>query len=175
MRFSTILLPVVALSTSVVADGASIKASMATISDSVTSLNGSVTDFVSSGNPLKLLPIIIKSTGLLSDINSATDSATASANLTLTETLDVASATLNLAKVVESVLDNIVAGEKRFSLALVSPIIYLNLQLEKDATDKFAAAVVSKVPESLQGTAAALIAPIDDAFVAALAAYKGKL
>ena len=54
---------------------------------------------------------------------------------------------------------------------MVSPVILLNLKEEKEATDRFGAAVVEKVPVDLQATAQALLAPIDDAFEAAIAAY----
>jgi hypothetical protein len=55
---------------------------------------------------------------------------------------------------------------------IVSPVILLNLKLEKDATDKFAAAVISKVPTALQATAQGLITPIDNAFASAIAVYE---
>jgi hypothetical protein len=51
-------------------------------------------------------------------------------------------------------------------------VILLNLKLEKDATDKFAAAVVSKVPAALQSLAQGLITPIDNAFNSAIAVYE---
>ncbi|KIN02641.1 hypothetical protein OIDMADRAFT_18415 [Oidiodendron maius Zn] len=175
MRFSTILLPLAALSTSVLADGASILNALSTISNATTALNSSITSFRADGDPLKLIPILIQSTTLLSDINDGTNTASSSANLTVDETLTVASATLNLVSSVETTLDNIVGGEKLFSSELVSPVIYLNLVQEKSATDKFSAAVISKVPESLQSTAETIVAPIDTAFTAAIAAFKGQL
>jgi hypothetical protein len=55
---------------------------------------------------------------------------------------------------------------------IVSPVILLNLKLEKAATDKFAAAVISKVPTALQATAQGLITPIDNAFDSAIAVYE---
>jgi Hydrophobic surface binding protein A len=174
MRLS-ILLPLSALSSSVLADGASILAALGTISNATVALNSSITAFRAHGDPLKLIPILIQATTLLSDINDSTKTASASANLTVDETLTVAGATLNLVSTVETTLDNIVAGENLFNLELVSPVIYLNLVQEKTATDKFSAAVISKVPEALQSTAQSIIAPIDAAFIAAISAFKGKL
>jgi hypothetical protein len=51
-------------------------------------------------------------------------------------------------------------------------VILLNLKDEKSATDKFGAAVVAKIPPALQATAQSLLAPIDDAFNSAIAAYE---
>ena len=58
---------------------------------------------------------------------------------------------------------------------LISPIILLNLKEEKAATDKFSAAVISKVPTAYQGLAANIVAPIDTAFNAAIADYTGAI
>jgi hypothetical protein len=171
MRFSTLLVPV-AMATSVLADGAAIASSLATISNATIALNSSVNSFRADGDPLKLLPIIVQATTLLNDIKSGTKTASASANLTLDETLTVASSTLALVSNVESTLDNIVAAKALFALELVGPVILLNLNQEKTATDQFSAAVVSKVPAALQATALSIIAPIDTAFTAAIAAYK---
>jgi hypothetical protein len=175
MRFSTVLLPIAALTTSVVADGASIVAAMGTIANATIALNSSITSFRADGDPLKLLPIIVQSTELLSDINAGTKVASKSANLTTADALTVAGATTSLVSTVQTTLDNIVAGKKLFALELVGPVIYLNLEEEKSATDKFSAAIISKVPASLQSTAQSLVAPIDTAFAAAIAAYKGVL
>jgi hypothetical protein len=164
----TSLFPVAFLATTVLASGASIVAAISKISNDTTALNSSVTKFsASKGNPLLLLPIVIQSASLLSDINSGTKVASSSANLTLAEVISVAGATTGLVSSVQSVLANI--------LELVSPVIYLNLVQEKSATDKFSAAVISKVPADLQGLAASIVAPADTAFTAAISDYKGAI
>jgi hypothetical protein len=175
MRFSTVLLPLAALSTTVLADGASIMAAMGTIANATTALNSSITSFRADGDPLKLLPILVEATSLLSDINSGTKTAKRSANLTTDEAFSVAGTTLSLVTVVQTTLANIVGGEKLFADELVAPIIYLNLVQEKSATDEFSAAVISKVPGPLQPTAQSLVAPIDTAFTSAIAAFKGAI
>lgn len=175
MRFSTVLLPLAALTTSVLADGASIITALGTISNATTTLNSSVTSFRADGDPLKLLPILVETASLLSDINTSTKTASASANLTDSEAISVAGATITLASAVESSLDNIVAGKSLFADELVGPVIYLSLEQLKSATDSFSAAVVAKVPADLQGVATSLIAPIDAAFTSAIAAFKGVL
>lgn len=175
MRFSTVLLPLAALTSSVLADGASITAALGSISNATTALNSSITSFRADGDPLKLIPVLLQSTTLLSDINDGTKTATSSANLTTDEALTVAGATLSLVSTVQSTLDNIVAGKQLFALELVGPVIYLNLEQQQSATDKFSAAVIAKVPAELQSTAQIIIAPIDAAFTAAIAAFKGVL
>jgi hypothetical protein len=173
MRFSTLLLPL-GLAAGLV-DAQSILNAMGTISNATVALNSSVTSFRKDGDPLKLLPIIVQSTELLSDINSGTKQAQASANLTVDEALTVASATLTLVSDVQTTLDNIIAGKDLFSDELVAPLILLNLEEEKSASDKFSAAVLSKVPSALLPTAELLVAPIDTAFEAAISAYEGAL
>jgi hypothetical protein len=173
MRFSTLLLPL-GLAAGLV-DGASILTAMGIIANATIALNSSVTSFREDGDPLKLLPIIVDSSTLLSDIKSGTKSAQASANLTVDEAFSVAGATISLVSGVQTTLANIIAGKDLFSLELVSPIIYLNLEEEKAATDQFSAAVLAKVPASLLSIAEGLVAPIDPAFEAAIAAYKGAL
>ncbi|KUJ10988.1 uncharacterized protein LY89DRAFT_595743 [Mollisia scopiformis] len=169
----TILLAFAA--TQVLADGAAIVSAIDTISSATTTLNDTVTAFPS--NPLlalgDVLPLLTDSTALLNDINSATNTAKSSANLSTAEAFNVAVATLSLQSTVESVLDNIVSAKSRFDkLLIVSPVVLLNLKLEKQATDNFAAAVVSKVPAALQSTAESLITPIDNAFTAAISDYE---
>lgn len=171
MRFSNLLVPV-ALATGVIADGAAIVNSLSTIADATIALNSSVNSFAKDGNPLKLLPIIVKSTSLLNDIKSGTKTAQASGNLTVDETLSVASATLALVSDVETTLSNIVLHKDLFASELVGPVILLNLDQEKSATDDFSAAVVAKVPAALQAVALNIIAPIDTAFAAAIETYK---
>lgn len=66
-----------------------------------------------------------------------------------------------------------VAAKGKFDgLLVVSPVVLLNLGLEKKATDRFGAAVVEKVPEALQGIAKGLLVPVDESFEEAIAAYK---
>lgn len=75
----------------------------------------------------------------------------------------------------QSTLSNIIAAKPLFNRELVSPVIYLDLELDKQATDQFSEAVISKVPSALQGLAQQIVAPVDTAFDAALAAYKGQI
>ncbi|KAE9376202.1 cell wall protein [Stipitochalara longipes BDJ] len=157
------------------ADGAAIVAAMSTISSATVSLNNTVSSFPS--NPvldlLDIGPLLSDSLTLLNDINAATSIAQKSANLSLTDAVSVAQSTLSLASTVESTLTNIVNSKPKFDkLVVVSPVILLNLKEEKAATDKFGAAVVSKVPPALQATAQGLLAPIDDAFNSAIATYE---
>jgi len=160
----------VALASSVVADGAAIADAMDLVTNDTIALNSTVSAW--KGNPLTVLEIVGQSTKLLLDINSATSVAKKSANLTVLETIGVAEKTLTLATDVETTLATIVAKKQLFADELLQGAILLNLELEKAATDKFSAAVIEKVPESLQATAASLTAPIDTAFESAIAAYE---
>ena len=172
MRFS--VLPVVLLATTVLADGAAIIAAMTTISDATIKLNTTVADFAGGLIGLaETVPLLIESTTLLKDINDGTKVASSSANLTLAETIAVAGATSDLVKVVQSSLQTIIDTKPKFDhLLVISPVILINLEQQKSATDKFSAAVISKVPEALQIVAQGLIAPVDTAFDNAIAQYK---
>ena len=70
-------------------------------------------------------------------------------------------------------LANVIRTKPKYdTLLIVSPVVLLNLKLEKEATDRFGDAVVGKVPEALQGIAEGLLAPIDDSFEEAIAVYE---
>jgi hypothetical protein len=168
------LLPISLLVARALADGAAIVAAMTTVGNATVKLNNTVSSF--PDNPLlDLLDIgglLTDSISLLNDINAATHIAKASANLTILEAISIAQSTISLASMVESTLTNIVNSKPKFDkLIVVSPVILLNLKSEKSATDDFGAAVVAKVPPVLKATAQNLLAPIDDAFNSAIAAY----
>jgi hypothetical protein len=168
------LLPISLLVARALADGAAIVAAMTTVGNATVKLNNTVSSF--PDNPLlDLLDIgglLTDSISLLNDINAATHIAKVSANLTILEAISIAQSTISLASMVESTLTNIVNSKPKFDkLIVVSPVILLNLKSEKSATDDFGAAVVAKVPPVLKATAQNLLAPIDDAFNSAIAAY----
>ncbi|RDW73027.1 hypothetical protein BP6252_06934 [Coleophoma cylindrospora] len=167
------LVPLTLLITAVLASGDSIAAAMGKIANSTLALNKTVGTFPSGVlGAVDALPLLADSATLLADINSGTKIAQASANLTIPESFQIASATSSLATTVQQTLATVENAKKKFdALIFVSPVILLNLKLEKDATDKFSAAVVSKVPDALQGTAKSLIAPIDTAFDNAISFY----
>jgi len=173
MRLSILTLAL--LSSTVLADGASILAAMSKVANATVALNETVTNFPSGLAGLAdVLPLLVGSITLLSDINQGISVAQASANLTLTETVEVASATTSLVSGVQSTLLNIENSKPKFdALLLVSPVLLLNLKLEKEATDKFSAAIISKLPAAFASLAESLTAPIDTAFDAAIADYEG--
>lgn len=172
MRFS--ILPIALLATTVVADGASILAAMAKISSDTSKLNATISNF--HGGLIGLgesIPILIQSTTLLHDINQGTKTATASAELTFDETIQVAGATADLVKGVQSSLQTIVDTKPEFDqLLVISPVILINLEQQKAATDKFSKAVIAKLPEQFRAIAESITAPIDVAFDDAIATYK---
>jgi len=162
------------LATTVLADGASILAALSQIQNSTIALNQTVSEFQPGLAGLaEVLPLLSASTTLLTDINHATKVASDSANLTDAEAIGVAGATQSLSSAVNSTLENVIKTKPKYdTLLVVSPVVLLNLKLEKDATDKFGDAVVEKVPVGLQGIAKQLLAPIDDSFEEAIAVYE---
>jgi hypothetical protein len=157
------------LASTALASGASIIAAMDSISNSTKALNKTIASW--DGRVLGVCPIVVKSTQLLLDIKNGTEVAHASANLTFSEAVQVASATTSLATVVNSTLTTIIKAKSKFDKLLLSPVILVTLELQKGATDDFSAAVIEKVPASLQATAKGLVKPISDAFSKAIDKY----
>ncbi|TVY84192.1 Cell wall mannoprotein, partial [Lachnellula suecica] len=169
MRFN--ILPVAFLATTVLADGASIAAAIAAIQNATTALGTTVASFPAGLLGLtEVLPLLVDSTKLLLVINTGTQTASSSANLTDAEAIGIVAPTQALASAVNSTLTSVIAAKAKFDpLVIISPTILLNLELEKSASDKFGTAVVGKVPAALQAIAESLLVPIDDAFTEAIA------
>jgi hypothetical protein len=170
MKFITPILVLASILTPVIADGAAITEAISQISNDTIALNTTLSSW--TGNPFTVIDIVIESTALLVHINAGTDTAKASANLTLTEAVRVAQATLKLNAVVISALTTIEAKKPLFQKLLLQPVILLNLVLQHNATDSFAAAVVEKVPASLQTYAKTLTVAIDKKFTEAITIYE---
>jgi hypothetical protein len=170
MRFTAYLAPLALLATKVVANGAAIADAIGVINTVTLQLQSKVTSW--KGDLLGTLPIIVASTELLTDINNATKTTKASAPLDALEALTVAVAINTLSGSVNSTISAIISRKHDFDKLLLSPVILLNLELEKDATDKLGAALADKVPEDLKGAAATLQATIDGYFDKGIQAYK---
>ncbi|KAH6895965.1 hydrophobic surface binding protein A-domain-containing protein [Thelonectria olida] len=163
------VLTLAGLASTAVASGATIIAAMDSISNSTKALNKTIASW--DGRVLGVCGITVKSTQLLLDIKNGTEVAHASANLTFNEAVQVASATTSLATVVNSTLTTIIKAKSKFDKLLLTPVIHVTLELQKNATDEFSAAVIEKVPKSLQGTAKGLVKPIAEAFDKAIKKY----
>ncbi|PTB66874.1 cell wall protein [Trichoderma citrinoviride] len=144
---------------------------LTSISAHTTTLNTTVSTW--TGSPLTLLTITAQSGTLLESIYAGTHAASRAANLTLDETLAVASATVTLATDVNQTITSIIRAKHKFDALLVAdPVVLLNLQLERDASKEFAAKVVEKVPVDLQSVAEGLTKGIDDSFAEGIAAFE---
>ncbi|KAF7547004.1 hypothetical protein G7Z17_g8034 [Cylindrodendrum hubeiense] len=157
------------LTSTALASGATIIAAEAVISDSTTALEDAVAAW--DGSLGGTAAIVTLSDQLLSDTEDGTTVAEASAALSVSEAIDVATATNSLASVVEAALDTIVAAKSKFDALGVSSVILTTLQTQKAATVTFSDAVIDKVPAVLQGTAQTIVQPILDAFDDAIEAY----
>ncbi|KAH8811601.1 antigenic cell wall galactomannoprotein-like protein [Xylogone sp. PMI_703] len=165
------LLSLALLATPIVADGAAVVEAIESITNKTIQLNSTVSSW--RGDLLGALPITVQSTELLSAINSGTNTAQRSANFTTIEVITIAGVTQTLVTDVLSTLSTIQAAKTKFEKLLLGPAILLNLVLEKEATDKFQAAVIAKVPAELQSVAEQLVAPVDPAFSSAITDYEG--
>ncbi|KAJ9161737.1 hypothetical protein NKR19_g1980 [Coniochaeta hoffmannii] len=172
MRFTTFLAPLALVASTVTASGATISDAIGVINTVTLELQSKVAGWKGPPDLLGTLPIIAVSTELLKDINNATKTAKASAPLDALEALTVAIAINNLSGSVNSTISTIIARKRDFDKLLLSPVILLNLELEKDATDRLGVALADKVPEELKGAAATLQATIDGYFDNGINAYK---
>lgn len=160
------------LASTALASGATILSAMSTITNTTKSLNKTISSW--DGRLLGIAPISVKSAQLLLDIVNGTSIANASSPLTFAEAAQVASATTELAAVVNGTLDTIVQAKPKFDKLLLTPVILIDLQLQRDASEDFAATVVDKVPASLRDTAEGLVEPIDEAFGRAVGKFSGR-
>lgn len=174
MRFALLPLALSLLVTQVLADGASILLAMDTITNATKALNTTLNSF--PDNPFlaigDIAPLLVDSVNLLDDINHGTTVATQSANLTLSETIEVAQSTLALSSTVSTTLSNLMRTKAKFDkLKVITPVVLVNLKLEKDATDRFGAAVLEKIPPAFQAQAKSLLSPIEASFNTTIAYY----
>ncbi len=166
----SIVLPLAALASTVLADGASIGAALDTINSDTLALEQSVSAW--DGDFLGTLSIVALSAELLVAIKEGAKTAKASAALDLGDAVTVAEKTITLAASVNGTITAIIAAKPKFDHLFISPVTLLNLDLEKSATDELSAAIVSKIPADLQPTAQTLVSGIDDSFSEGIAAYK---
>ena len=169
------LISLALFTTTVLADGAAIVAAMYKISNATVALNTTVANFPAGiGGLLDVITLLVDSNNLLTDIKSGIAVAQASANLTTDETIAVATETESLVATVQSTLNTVIAAKPKFNAdLLISPVLLYNLKQEKNATDEFSAAVISKVPPQFQFFAELIVAPIDTAFNYAISNYTG--
>lgn len=170
MHLTTILAPLALLAGTVVADGAAITDAIDGINTATVKLGGEVTAW--QGDLLGALPIIVTSTELLADIDNATETTKASAPLSAIEAFTVAVAVSELSGSVNSTISALVARRADFDRLLLGPVVLLNLETEKAATDKLGAALADKVPAEDQAAAETLQATIDGYFDTRIQAYK---
>lgn len=180
-RLLAAVLPAMALAAPVPADGQpadgqqeqqeAISHALGLIQTQTADLGSAVANW--RGDLLGALPITTKSAQLLSQLRTSTRTADASPPLSRDEALAVALATADLSQVVQATLGTIVDNKPRFDrLLILSPVVLLNLEMQRGATADFSDAVVRRVPDDFRAVAQGLIKPIDDAFAAAIDKYK---
>jgi hypothetical protein len=152
------------------ADGAAIITAMQKIQTDTIALKSTIASY--TGNPLTSVKILVQSIKLLKTIEDGTETAQASAELTVNEALTLAVETTKLGTVVQSSLDTISRKKKTFQKNLLQPVVLITLKQQQEATENFSTAVVEKVPEALRSIAEMLIAPVKTKFEEVIAEYK---
>ena len=165
----TLIIGAIALATRVVADGAAIVESLNTLSASSVELDQTVSEW--SGELFDALPIVTQSLGLLKDTKDATAVANESEPLTMEEAVTLATAMQSLITDIEGVLTSIEEAKPKFDELKLGMIILLNLKMQKKETDNFSAALVEKIPESLQEVAQTMADQVAALFDKAIKAY----
>ena len=146
-----------------------IPGAVTSVTDATTKLQNTLKSW--DGHLLSAIPILGDSTALLHAIKQGTSQAKSSDPLTNDETFALVGLTQNLVSAVNGTLETLISMKPKFDKLLMSPVILLNLELEKDASNDFSAAVVEKVPSGLQETAKGLVAPIAVSFDKAINKY----
>jgi hypothetical protein len=162
----TTLLATLSLTGTALADGASIVAALTTVDSTTSKLGTAVSTW--KGTILGTLPIITESTALLVEVKKGTKTAEQSAALDVPATLDVATATNKLVTSVNTTMSALIAAKSKFDKLLLTPLIFVNLELQKKATGEMSEAIIAKVPAELQELARGLVAPIEKSFELAL-------
>jgi hypothetical protein len=151
-------------------DQPTIVEALTTVNQTTTKLGTTVASW--QGSILGTVPILAESTALLIQVKQGTDAAEASAPLDVPGTLAVATATNALVKSVNATLAAIVGAKGKFDRLLLSPLIAVNLGLQRKATAEMSESVIAKVPEGLRELARGLVKPIDESFGVAVEAYR---
>jgi hypothetical protein len=162
----TTLLATLSLTSTALADGASIVFALTTVDATTTKLGTAVSTW--KGDILGTLPIITESTTLLVQVKKGTKTAQQSKALDVAATLDVATATNKLVSSVNTTMGALIEATSKFNNLLLSPLIYVNLGLQKKATGEMSEAIIEKVPAELRELARGLVAPIERSFEMAL-------
>lgn len=155
----------------VLADGAAIEGAISAIQNATSALSDTVGSW--DGGLLGSLPIIVDSTSLLNTINKGTATAKQSANLSDVEGFTVGVDTIQLVTDVNSSLTTIIAAKSKFDKILLTPVVLLNLELEKSASADFSDAVISKLPATLVSAGETLSEEIAASFDQAIGVYSG--
>ena len=169
MKFTTLLAPL-ALVGAALADSKSIVGALTTVDGTTTKLGNAVAKW--KGDLLGTLPIVAESTALLVQVGKGTKTAKDSAALDFAGTIDVATATNKLVVSVNTTMTALIGARKKFDKLLLTPVILIDLGLQRRATSEMSAAIIAKVPADLQALAKNLVAPIDASFALAIAAFR---
>lgn len=169
MKFTTLLAPLALIGTALAA-GNTIVGALTTVDGTTVKLGSAVARW--KGDLLGTLPIVAESTALLVQVNKGTKTAKDSAALDFAGTLDVATATNKLVTSVNTTMTALIGARKKFDKLLMSPVILIDLGLQRHATAEMSAAIIAKVPADLQALAKNLVAPIDASFALAIAAFR---
>ncbi|KAK4145960.1 hydrophobic surface binding protein A-domain-containing protein [Dichotomopilus funicola] len=179
MKFTTLFAPLALLAPTFASPiiNASASADSPTIVDALTSVNQTTVKFGNvivnwNGGLLGTVPVLAESTALLVTVKKGTSIAEHSEPLDNDGALAVAGTTQSLVASVNTTLTTLIEARPKFDKLLLTPIIVLNLKIQRDATADLSEAIIAKVPEALQAIAKNLVAPIDQSFATAIDAYE---
>ncbi|KAG7287465.1 hypothetical protein NEMBOFW57_006976 [Staphylotrichum longicolle] len=165
MKLTALLLPLTLVGPALATTNAIVGA-LTTVDQTTIKLGKAVTKW--KGDIFGTLPIITESTTLLVQVKKGTKAAEDSPALDFQQTIDVATATNKLVVSVNTTLSALITSKRKFDKLLMSPLIFVNLGLQKHATSEMSAAIIAKVPKELQELAKGLVAPIDASFEKAI-------
>ncbi|KAK4459419.1 hypothetical protein QBC42DRAFT_348821 [Cladorrhinum samala] len=149
-----------------------VQQSTSKLGDSITSWNGKPLSLLLPGPQNNKNPILVAAVSLLAQVEKATKTARDSGPVPdLEGALQVAQATTDLVGAVNVTLEAIIRAKPKFDRTLLTPLILIDLGLQRKATAGLSQEVVNKIPPELQDTARELVKPVDEGFALAIRVF----
>lgn len=157
------------LAATVAADGAAIAASLNACDKQAVKLGSSTQAF--DGNIFLGIPVLSDTIDLQNLIKSGTTTAQNSSALSDSEAINLVAPVQQLAADTNKTVTILINKYPDFKKSSLDGIVKSNLQDTKKYSDAYSAAIIAKVPASLQDTARSIAAPIDASFAQAIQVY----
>ena len=157
---SSVGTPLVKKASLIERDAATVTSAISSISDATKSLGTVVQGFNGAGQAAAVQSASQK---VIDSIKSGTTAVSGSGELSQADALTLTQPVQDLGTLVNNTVNDAISKKQAFASAGVGSVVLDQLTQQRDAAKAFADAVTSKVPQALQGVAANLANPINQA------------